>query len=484
MRSLGEVRLPTLRQSDVTRPTTKAELERSMNYTWTSVLYEIPNLGRKRGAKASKYGGKDSDSRPVNQPRAPRTPKTPTAGRGGLRRLNQQPASERSARSQRVKPKTPTTAVDVKCRHKNTIQCKHCRPVDDRRSKRRTPRPTPLQFTPRSKSDANPAHLQLRLPPIQRSYSIAALRKHKEAAHDFLYDLKSTFPRGKTSASRSGSVTSLAREQNVAVSGALRRSRSVNSVADHVSRLIKSRSVQSIYGVRGPNIPLHLTRSHSVNSLSNTNNRSRSRSRGNIGPRSGRSRSQSMVRGSVSQRSTRSRSLSTTRMPVTSSRPIASRSASRDNARAQQRQPSRDSTRSKTTSQKAVVVRTRSVSKTRSISRQRRISREQSIPVVVRLTKTPSAPEMYRTSSRLSINSNDGNRKKFPLFMAIKPENQKTEKEKFFRSNFTYCPMFSYAAPASDSQLQKYSRASDRLLHLVSLCEIKSSSVRVGIFKM
>ena len=444
-----------------------------MNYTWTSVLYEIPNVGRKRGAKTSKYGKDNDDARRLSQLRAPRTPKTPTAGRS-VRRLNgQQQPPQRSAHSQRVPPKTPTK-VEVRCRHKNSIKCKRCAPDDVRHSKRRTPRPTPLHYTPRSRSNAVqlPADLQLRLPPIQRSYSIAALRKQKEAASGFLHDLKSTFPRSKNNASRSNSVAALQR-QDVAVSGALRRSRSVNSVADHVARLIKSRSVQSIYGVRGPNIPLHLTRSHSVNSLptAHTNHRSRSLSRGNIGNRSGRSRSHSVARGSVSQRSTRprSRSLSTVRvMPMTSGRPTASRSASRDQARAQSRQPSRDSTRSKTT-QKAVAVRARSISKTRSSgSNRRNFSRDHSIPVVVRLTKTPSAPDIYRTSSRLSINSNDGNRKKFPLFMAIKPENQKTEKEKFFRSNFTYSPMFSYAAPASDSQLQKYSRASDRLMHLVS----------------
>ena len=249
----------------------------------------------------------------------------------------------------------------------------------------------------------------------------------------------------------------------------------------------------------GPNIPLHLSRSQSVNSLQSHRSRSRQRAAGSIiSSRSGRrSRSHSVARtqttatvvtagrnqsGSATRLSRpRSRSLSQTRSMLTS------RGASRDakvrpvQAPTAPRQPSRESVRSRTQKFKTAMLQQhhqhRSSSKAKSgpIVRRHGNSQRSSVmvPVVVRLTKTPSAPDIYRSSSRASISSNDGRRKQLPLYMAIKPENQKLEKEKFFRSNFSYSPNFLYAAPASDSQLQKYSRASDRLLHLVSLnCDV------------
>ena len=475
MRSLGELRLPSLRPAEFAAPV-KSNAQRSLDYTWSSVLCEIPNLGRKRAGAKSKQQEAKPAATSLRQARQPRTPKTPRS----VKRVGVTSQSAKSAARSSNRPAKTPRMNDIKCRHKSNISCPRCRPSADERFMHRTPRPTAsdtMHYVTRVRGDMTP--LQLRLPPIKRAYSVATLRKQKENVKDFMDDLRGTFPRRSKAAG--------APKYNPA-GNPVRRSRSVNSITDHVSRLTKTRSYQQAYGATGPNIPLHLSRSHSVNSLQSY--RSRSRQRGSITTRSGRrSRSQSHARNQqqlqsgseLRQSRPRSRSVSNSRV-LMSSRGTSRTVTSRDGTRAAPvgvvaRQQSRESVRSRTQKFKSAMLQQhqqhRSTSKSRSgpILRRSSVTTRQRIvvPVVVRLTKTPSAPDIYRTTSRASLASNDGRRKQLPLYMAIKPENQKLEKEKFFRSNFSYCPNFLYAAPASDSQLQKYSRASDRLLHLVSL---------------
>lgn len=50
------------------------------------------------------------------------------------------------------------------------------------------------------------------------------------------------------------------------------------------------------------------------------------------------------------------------------------------------------------------------------------------------------------------------------ILTAIRPSNLETEKVKFFKSEFTYNPVFEYSNPAVPNVLAKYSRASDRFL--------------------
>ena len=60
-------------------------------------------------------------------------------------------------------------------------------------------------------------------------------------------------------------------------------------------------------------------------------------------------------------------------------------------------------------------------------------------------------------------------RRKLPLLAAIKPDNEKAEKERFMRANYMYNPYFIYRFPADPEILEKASQPSDRLLHLVSI---------------
>lgn len=60
-------------------------------------------------------------------------------------------------------------------------------------------------------------------------------------------------------------------------------------------------------------------------------------------------------------------------------------------------------------------------------------------------------------------------RKKMPLLNAIKPENEKSEKERFFRANYNYNPYFIYRFPAPPEVLERISTPSDKLLNIVSI---------------
>ena len=93
------------------------------------------------------------------------------------------------------------------------------------------------------------------------------------------------------------------------------------------------------------------------------------------------------------------------------------------------------------------------------------ISREYPIHVSPRLT-TPlrAPPTMYREILPTACDR----RKKMPLLNAIKPENEKAEKERFFRANYNYNPYFIYRFPAPPEVLERISTPSDRFLNVVS----------------
>ena len=54
-----------------------------------------------------------------------------------------------------------------------------------------------------------------------------------------------------------------------------------------------------------------------------------------------------------------------------------------------------------------------------------------------------------------------------PLLKAITPDNVEEEKLKFFSNNYTYNPQFTYCTPPRVNVLQRYGKASERLLKAV-----------------
>ncbi len=72
------------------------------------------------------------------------------------------------------------------------------------------------------------------------------------------------------------------------------------------------------------------------------------------------------------------------------------------------------------------------------------------------------SPILYRRSSS----------KKVHLLVAIKPDNQDVERGRFFRFNFHYNPQFEYKHISEPKTMRKYSRASDKLVPLVSIYNI------------
>lgn len=59
-------------------------------------------------------------------------------------------------------------------------------------------------------------------------------------------------------------------------------------------------------------------------------------------------------------------------------------------------------------------------------------------------------------------------RKKLPILAAIKPENEKAERERFMRANYNYNPLFVYRFPADSEVLARLGKPSDRYL-----CQVK-----------
>lgn len=58
-------------------------------------------------------------------------------------------------------------------------------------------------------------------------------------------------------------------------------------------------------------------------------------------------------------------------------------------------------------------------------------------------------------------------RKKVPLLSAIKPENERSEKDRFMRANFNYNPFFIYRFPADPDVLQKFGEPSSMFMQQV-----------------
>ncbi|XP_068008844.1 putative tyrosine carboxypeptidase MATCAP2 isoform X1 [Melanerpes formicivorus] len=75
----------------------------------------------------------------------------------------------------------------------------------------------------------------------------------------------------------------------------------------------------------------------------------------------------------------------------------------------------------------------------------------------------PAKPKQSQ-SSKSPGKEGDAPGQKLCLLTAIKPCNVEKEKEKFFKSDFTYNPQFEYANPALPNVLAKHSHASDRFL--------------------
>lgn len=55
-------------------------------------------------------------------------------------------------------------------------------------------------------------------------------------------------------------------------------------------------------------------------------------------------------------------------------------------------------------------------------------------------------------------------KKKLPLLAAIKPENEKSEKERFMRANFNYNPFFLYRGCVNDDTMEKFRDPSDKYI--------------------
>ncbi|XP_041823133.1 uncharacterized protein KIAA0895 [Melanotaenia boesemani] len=69
-------------------------------------------------------------------------------------------------------------------------------------------------------------------------------------------------------------------------------------------------------------------------------------------------------------------------------------------------------------------------------------------------------PSLHRTAITQEVDS----AKKLCILSAIKPSNVEKEKEKFFKSDFSYNPQFEYSNPVSQLVLERHNNASDRFL--------------------
>ena len=87
-------------------------------------------------------------------------------------------------------------------------------------------------------------------------------------------------------------------------------------------------------------------------------------------------------------------------------------------------------------------------------------------------SNTPRAMSAYRVPLSLPLGLQPGpfeRRKKLPLLSAIKPENERSERERFIRSNFNYNPLFIYRFPAEPELLERLGTPSDKYLKHVRL---------------
>ena len=59
-------------------------------------------------------------------------------------------------------------------------------------------------------------------------------------------------------------------------------------------------------------------------------------------------------------------------------------------------------------------------------------------------------------------------KKKVSALVAVKPENQEIEKERFWKSKYAYNPQFTYKNPVTNKTLQKHGHPSKKILPIVS----------------
>ncbi|WAR12875.1 K0895-like protein [Mya arenaria] len=57
-------------------------------------------------------------------------------------------------------------------------------------------------------------------------------------------------------------------------------------------------------------------------------------------------------------------------------------------------------------------------------------------------------------------------RRKLPILAAIKPENEKSERDRFIRANFNYNPFFIYKFPADAEALERFGKPSDKYMNI------------------
>lgn len=90
-------------------------------------------------------------------------------------------------------------------------------------------------------------------------------------------------------------------------------------------------------------------------------------------------------------------------------------------------------------------------------------------------SNTPRVMSGYRVPLTLPANLQPGafeRRKKLPLLSAIKPENEKSERDRFIRANFNYNPLFIYRFPAEPELLSRLGTPSDKYLkHAILIME-------------
>lgn len=80
---------------------------------------------------------------------------------------------------------------------------------------------------------------------------------------------------------------------------------------------------------------------------------------------------------------------------------------------------------------------------------------------------TPRSALSSRQPVTLPANLQPGaheRRKKLPILAAIKPENEKTERDRFMRANYNYNPLFIYRFPADADALERLGQPSDKYL--------------------
>lgn len=85
---------------------------------------------------------------------------------------------------------------------------------------------------------------------------------------------------------------------------------------------------------------------------------------------------------------------------------------------------------------------------------------------------TPRSAAGFRLPITLPANLQLGaheRRKKLPILAAIKPENEKAERDRFMRANYNYNPLFVYRFPADSEVLERLGKPSDKYLSQVSI---------------